>query len=62
MAKRPQHHVMPDEFRKWFEKRGFTGATSMDPFCVEQDPDEFHGLGWKMSEGRSWEGNWKARL
>jgi hypothetical protein len=25
MAERSQHHVLADEFREWFEKRGFTG-------------------------------------
>src|SRR6185312_8636615 len=26
MAEPPRHHVLPDEYREWFEKRGFTGA------------------------------------
>ncbi len=34
MAERPRHHVMPKEFREWFEKRGFTGKMSIDWFCV----------------------------
>jgi hypothetical protein len=29
MAERPQHHVLPDEFGVWFEKRGFTGAMAL---------------------------------
>jgi len=34
MAEPPQHHVLPREFREWFEKRGFTGGMSIDQFCV----------------------------
>ena len=34
MAEPPQHHVLPREFREWFEKRGFTGDMDIDQFCV----------------------------
>ena len=34
MAEPPRHHVMPKEFREWFEKRGFTGEMDIDQFCV----------------------------
>ena len=37
IAERPKHHVLPDEFREWFEKRGFTGAMSIDQFCVRME-------------------------
>ncbi|PTL74887.1 DUF2380 domain-containing protein, partial [Vitiosangium sp. GDMCC 1.1324] len=33
MAEPPRHHVMPKEFREWFEKRGFTGEMDIDEFC-----------------------------
>ncbi len=60
MAERPRHHVMPDESREWFEKRGFTGAMDIDQFCVEleeADHQAIHGGGdWKL--GRTWPGEW----
>jgi hypothetical protein len=30
MAEAPKHHVLPDEYRAWFEKRGFTGDMDID--------------------------------
>ena len=121
MAEPPEHHVLPQEFREWFEKRGFTGDMSIDQFCVRMEqashqaihgggdwrlgrkwpgewnqmvirccetprpgwpdvdaernpehrrgaheglrhPDELHSLERAMSDGRAWQGNWKARL
>jgi hypothetical protein len=35
MNEPPRHHVLPKEFREWFEKRGFTGELDIDQFCVE---------------------------
>jgi len=64
MAERPQHHVMPDEFREWFEKRGFTGAMSIDQFCVELEVahhQAIHGGGnWRL--GRTWPGEWNQMI
>jgi hypothetical protein len=64
MADRPQHHVMPDEFREWFEKRGFTGAMSIDQFCVELEVEHhqaIHGGGnWRL--GRTWPGEWNQMI
>jgi hypothetical protein len=64
MAERPQHHVLPDEFRKWFEKRGFTGAMSIDQFCVELEMAKhqaIHGGGnWRL--GRTWPGEWNQMI
>jgi hypothetical protein len=64
MAERPQHHVLPDEFREWFEKRGFTGAMSIDQFCVELEVAELqalHGGGnWRL--GRMWHGEWNQMI
>jgi hypothetical protein len=64
MAERPQHHELPDEFRKWFEKRGFTGAMSIDQFCVELEEashQAIHGGGnWRM--GRTWPGEWNQMI
>ncbi|HYO69534.1 MAG TPA: DUF2380 domain-containing protein, partial [Archangium sp.] len=34
MAEPPRHHVLPQEFREWFEQRGFTGDMKIDQFCV----------------------------
>jgi hypothetical protein len=64
MAARPQHHVLPEEFRAWFEKRGFTGAISIDQFCVELEVashQALHGGGnWRL--GRTWPGEWNRMI
>ncbi len=64
MAERPRHHVLPDEFREWFEKRGFTGAMNIDKFCVELEMAKhqaIHGGGsWRM--GRTWPGEWNQLI
>ncbi len=64
MAERPRHHVMPDENREWFEKRGFTGAMDIDQFCVEleeADHQAIHGGGdWRL--GRQWPGEWNRMI
>jgi hypothetical protein len=60
MAEPPRHHVLPQEYREWFEKRGFTGAMDIDQFCVEMEQashEAIHGGGdWSM--GRAWPGEW----
>ncbi|WP_395855700.1 DUF2380 domain-containing protein [Cystobacter fuscus] len=60
MAEPPRHHVMPKEFREWFEKRGFTGKMRIDGFCVtlqQAHHQAIHGGGnWKL--GRTWPGEW----
>jgi hypothetical protein len=64
MAERPQHHVMPKEHREWFEKRGFTGAMSIDEFCVGLEVAEhqaIHGGGnWRL--GRTWPREWNQMI
>jgi hypothetical protein len=64
MAERPQHHVLPDEFREWFEKRGFTGAMDIDQFCVKLETAKhqaIHGGGnWRL--GRLWVGEWNRMI
>ena len=59
-AEPPRHHVMPKEFREWFEKRGFTGKMRIDWFCVtlqQAHHQAIHGGGnWKL--GRTWPGEW----
>jgi hypothetical protein len=64
MAERPKHHVMPEEFREWFEKRGFTGEMSIDEFCVELEMathQAIHGGGnWRL--GRTWPGEWNRMI
>ncbi|AKJ07695.1 Hypothetical protein AA314_09321 [Archangium gephyra] len=60
MSRPPRHHVLPEEFREWFEKRGFTGELSIDRFCVKLEQahhQAIHGGGnWKL--GRIWPGEW----
>ena len=64
MARHPRHHVLPEEFREWFEKRGFTGEMSIDRFCVKLEQahhQAIHGGGnWKL--GRIWPGEWNRMI
>jgi hypothetical protein len=59
-ARAPRHHVLPQEHRKFFEKRGFTGDLDIDNFTVELETAHHqaqHGGGnWQM--GREWPGEW----
>jgi hypothetical protein len=64
MAEPPRHHVLPREFREWFEKRGFTGEMSIDQFCVKMERashEAIHGGGdWRV--GRKWPGEWNQMI
>ncbi|WP_224243238.1 DUF2380 domain-containing protein [Hyalangium gracile] len=64
MAERPQHHVLPEEFREWFEKRGFNGSMDIDKFCVELEQahhQAVHGGGnWRL--GRTWPREWNQMI
>jgi hypothetical protein len=64
MAEPPRHHVLPKEFREWFEKRGFTGEMDIDEFCVKLEQthhEAIHGGGnWKL--GRTWPGEWNRMI
>ncbi|MET0406235.1 MAG: DUF2380 domain-containing protein, partial [Cystobacter sp.] len=64
MAEPPRHHVMPKEFREWFEKRGFTGEMDIDQFCVKLEQathEAIHGGGsWRL--GRIWAGEWNRLI
>ncbi|MFY0578081.1 DUF2380 domain-containing protein [Cystobacter fuscus] len=64
MAELPRHHVLPREFREWFEQRGFTGEMSIDQFCVKMEQaghEAIHGGGnWQM--GRKWPGEWNRMI
>ena len=64
MAEPPEHHVLPREFREWFEQRGFTGEMSIDQFCVRMERashEAIHGGGdWRL--GRKWPGEWNRMI
>jgi hypothetical protein len=64
MAEPPGHHVMPQERREWFEKRGFTGDMDIDQFCVKLETAKhqaLHGGGnWRL--GRTWPGEWNQMI
>jgi hypothetical protein len=64
MAEPPRHHVMPKEFREWFEKRGFTGKLDINKFCIKLEQahhEAIHGGGdWKL--GRTWPGEWNRMI
>jgi len=64
MAERPKHHVLPEEHREWFEKRGFTGDMDIDEFCVRLEQSHHqavHGGGnWRL--GRIWPREWNQLI
>jgi len=64
MSEAPKHHVLPDEHRAWFEKRGFTGDMDIDGFCVRLERahhEAIHGGGdWRL--GRMWPNEWNRKI
>ncbi|WP_395811679.1 DUF2380 domain-containing protein [Archangium minus] len=64
MAEPPRHHVLPKEFREWFERRGFTDKMRIDWFCVslqQTHHQAIHGGGnWKL--GRQWSREWNRMI
>ncbi|XXF81536.1 DUF2380 domain-containing protein [Myxococcaceae bacterium GXIMD 01537] len=64
MGEPPRHHVLPREFREWFEKRGFTGDMNIDQFCVRMERashEAIHGGGdWRL--GRLWPKEWNRMI
>ncbi|RKH56119.1 DUF2380 domain-containing protein [Corallococcus aberystwythensis] len=64
MSDAPKHHVLPQEHREWFERRGFKGDMDIDQFCVRLEQahhEAIHGGGdWKL--GRTWPGEWNRRI
>ncbi len=53
MAEPPKHHVLPNEYREWFEQRGFTGDMDIDQFCVQLEPARPSGDSrrWQLAPG-----------
>ncbi|NVJ24484.1 DUF2380 domain-containing protein [Myxococcus sp. AM011] len=64
MSEAPKHHVMPQEHREWFERRGFKGPMDIDHFCVRMEKshhEAIHGGGnWKL--GRTWPHEWNRMI
>ncbi|NOK18920.1 DUF2380 domain-containing protein [Corallococcus carmarthensis] len=64
MSDVPKHHVLPQEHREWFERRGFTGDMNIDQFCVRLEQahhEAIHGGGdWRL--GRTWPGEWNRLI
>ncbi|MCP3139941.1 DUF2380 domain-containing protein [Pyxidicoccus xibeiensis] len=64
MAEAPKHHVLPQEHREWFAKRGFRGDMDIDQFCVRMERahhEAIHGGGnWRL--GRTWPDEWNQRI
>ncbi|WP_245591598.1 hypothetical protein [Cystobacter fuscus] len=63
MNEPPRHHVLPKEFRDWFEKRGFTREMDIDQFCVEMEQAHHEAIGggdWRL--GRQWPGEWNRMI
>lgn len=61
-ARRPRHHLLPQEDRPFFESRGFVGDNDIDQSTVELDTGvhgAIHGGGdWRL--GRQWDGEWNT--
>ena len=64
MSDAPKHHVLPQEHREWFERRGFKGDMDIDNFCVRMEQahhEAIHGGGnWRL--GRMWPGEWNRMI
>ncbi|HYV46289.1 MAG TPA: DUF2380 domain-containing protein [Myxococcaceae bacterium] len=64
MAEAPRHHVLPQEYRAWFEQRGFKGPMDIDQFCVRMERaqhEAIHGGGdWRL--GRTWPEEWNQNV
>ncbi|WP_233611985.1 DUF2380 domain-containing protein [Corallococcus sp. AB045] len=64
MSDAPKHHVLPQEHREWFERRGFKGDMDINQFCVRMERahhEAIHGGGnWK--QGRKWPGEWNRMI
>ncbi|RKH91836.1 DUF2380 domain-containing protein [Corallococcus sp. AB045] len=64
MSSAPRHHVLPQEHREWFEKRGFTGEMDIDQLCVRMEQshhEAIHGGGdWRL--GRLWPKEWNQHI
>jgi hypothetical protein len=65
MAEKPRHHVFPQEYRSFFEKRGFVGAKDIDNFALELDEathQAIHGGGdWRLAR-KVWDGEWNTQI
>ncbi len=66
MASKPQHHVFPREYRKFFEERGFIGERSIDKFVVTMDESAHQaihgGADWKLARKVWKEGEWNTNV
>lgn len=62
MARKPRHHVFPQEHQEWFAERGFT---RIDDFTVELDQsthEAIHGGGdWELAR-QNWPDEWNTRI
>lgn len=64
MKAKPRHHVFPQEYRSWFERRGFNGGTDIDKFTVkleESAHQAVHG-GGNYRIGRVTRFEWNTRV
>ena len=64
-AARPKHHVLPQEHRKWFERRGFKGEYDIDKYTLEL-PHDVHaaihgGADWKLAR-KIWDKEWNKAM
>ena len=65
MRAKPQHHVFPQEYRRFFEERGFIGDKSIDKFVVTLDESTHQaihgGSNWKLAR-KEWTGEWNRMV
>jgi hypothetical protein len=55
----PQHHVLPQQHRPWFEDRGFSGQQDIDRFTVSMGEGEHQAI---HRRPRQWENEWNRRI
>ena len=63
-ARKPRHHVFPQEHREWFEERGFVGEHDIDNYTIEMDQSSHQAIhgGGNWQRGRTWDGEWNCRI
>jgi hypothetical protein len=64
VSRRPRHHPLPQERRRFFEERGFVGDLDIDRFTIELEESvhqAIHGGGdWRL--GREWGEEWNKAI
>ena len=61
---KPKHHVLPQQYKNWFEEHGFTGEWHIDKFTVELEESEHQAIhgGGNYRIGRTTGFEWNIRV